>query len=67
MKEKWIDEAVEKPGALRSSAMAKYGKKAFKAGKGNIKPSFLRAMAKAPGKMGKRGRLAQTLGKLPRE
>ena len=50
---KWIQEAVKKPGALRSSLGVKKGEK-IPAGK-------LAAAAKKPGKMGQRARLAQTL------
>jgi hypothetical protein len=50
---KWIQEAIKKPGALRSSLGVKKGEK-IPAGK-------LAAAAKKPGKMGQRARLAQTL------
>jgi len=53
MAEKWIKEAIKKPGALRESLGAKPGKP-IPAGK-------LAKAAKAPGKMGQRARLAQTL------
>lgn len=53
MAEKWIQKAIKKPGALRSALGAKPGK-AIPAGK-------LAKAAKAPGKMGQRARLAQTL------
>jgi len=56
MAEKWIQKAIKKPGALRSSLGAKSGKP-IPAGK-------LAKAAKAPGKMGQRARLAQTLKKL---
>ena len=56
MAEKWIKEAIKKPGALRSALGAKEGK--------NIPASKLAKAAKAPGKMGQRARLAQTLKKL---
>lgn len=49
----WIQKAVKKPGALRSSLGVKKGEK-IPAGK-------LAKAAKAPGKMGQRARLAQTL------
>jgi hypothetical protein len=49
----WIKEAIKKPGALRESLGAKPGKP-IPAGK-------LAKAAKAPGKMGQRARLAQTL------
>lgn len=53
---KWIQKAIKKPGALRSSLGVKKGEK-IPAGK-------LAAAAKKPGKLGQRARLAQTLGKL---
>ena len=49
----WIKEAIKKPGALRSSLGVKKGEK--------IPAKKLAAAAKAPGKMGQRARLAQTL------
>ena len=49
----WIKEAIKKPGALRSSLGIKSGQK--------IPAKKLAAAAKAPGKMGQRARLAQTL------
>ena len=56
MAEKWIQKAIKKPGALRAALGAKEGKP-IPAGK-------LAKAAKAPGKMGQRARLAQTLKKL---
>lgn len=56
MAEKWIQKAVKKPGSLRKSLGVKAGQK-IPAGK-------LAKAAKAPGKMGQRARLAQTLKKL---
>ena len=53
---KWISEAIKKPGALRAQLGAKEGKP-IPAGK-------LAKAAKAPGKMGQRARLAQTLKKM---
>ena len=53
MAEKWIQKAIKKPGALRSELGVKEGK--------NIPASKLAKAAKAPGKMGQRARLAQTL------
>jgi len=53
MAEKWIQHAIKKPGALRSALGAKKGKP-IPAGK-------LAKAAKAPGKMGQRARLAETL------
>ena len=56
MAEKWIQKAIKKPGALRKSMGVKAGQK-IPAGK-------LAKAAKAPGTLGKRARLAQTLRKL---
>ena len=53
MAEKWIQKAIKSPGALRKSLGVKEGKP-IPAGK-------LAKAAKAPGKMGQRARLAQTL------
>jgi hypothetical protein len=53
MAEKWIKSAIKKPGALRSELGAKEGK--------NIPAAKLAKAAKAPGKLGQRARLAQTL------
>ena len=56
MAEKWIQKAIKKPGALHKSLGVPEGKK-IPAGK-------LAKAAKAPGKMGQRARLAQTLKKM---
>jgi len=53
MAEKWIQKAISKPGALKSSLGVKKGEK-IPAGK-------LAKAAKKPGVMGKRARLAETL------
>jgi hypothetical protein len=53
MAEKWIQKAIKKPGALRKALGAKPGKA--------IPAKKLAAAAKAPGMLGKRARLAQTL------
>ena len=52
----WIKEAIKKPGALRQSLGVKKGEK--------IPAKKLAAAAKAPGKLGQRARLAQTLKKM---
>jgi len=49
----WIAEAIKKPGALKKSMGVKKGEK-IPAGK-------LAKAAKAPGKLGQRARLAETL------
>jgi hypothetical protein len=53
MAEKWIQQAIKKPGALRASLGVKKGQ--------TIPAGKLAKAAKAPGKMGQRARLAQTL------
>jgi len=53
MAKKWIQKAIKKPGALRSSLGVKAGEK--------IPAKKLAKAAKASGKMGQRARLAQTL------
>jgi len=52
----WIAGAIKKPGALRSALGAKEGQ--------TIPAGKLAKAAKAPGKLGQRARLAQTLKKL---
>lgn len=49
----WIKDAIKKPGALRSALGAKPGKP--------IPATKLAKAAKAPGKLGQRARLAETL------
>lgn len=56
MAEKWIQKAIEKPGALRKALGAKKGK--------NIPKGKLEEAAKKKGVTGRRARLAETLGKL---
>lgn len=55
-KEKWIQDAIKKPGALRKAMKVKEGEK--------IPAEKLDKAAKAPGKMGQRARLAKTLAKM---
>ena len=52
-KDKWIAGAIKKPGALRKELGVKAGEK--------IPAKKLAKAAKAPGKLGQRARLAQTL------
>ena len=52
-KSKWIGDAIRKPGALRAELGVKEGEK--------IPAKKLAKAAKAPGKLGKRARLAETL------
>ena len=53
MAEKWIQNAIKKPGALRAELGVKKGEK--------IPAKKLAAAAKKPGIEGKRARLAETL------
>lgn len=53
---KWIQAAIKKPGALKKALGVKAGK--------TIPAAKLAKAAKAPGKMGQRARLAQTLKKM---
>ena len=55
-KEKWIQEAIKKPGALRETLKIKSGK--------TIPEAKLAKAAKAPGITGQRARLAVTLKKM---
>lgn len=56
---KWIQKAVEKPGALRKALNVPKGK--------NIPASKLKKAEKAPGKLGQRARLAATLKKMKKK
>jgi hypothetical protein len=56
MAEKWIQKAIKKPGALHKQMGVPADKK--------IPVAALAKAAKAPGKLGQRARLAQTLKKL---
>lgn len=53
---KWINKAIDKPGALRKQTHTPEGK--------SIPVSKLRQLAKEPGTTGKRARLALTLRKM---
>jgi len=57
MAEKFIQKAIKHPGALHRELGVPEGKK--------IPAKKLAKAAKAPGKLGKRARLAETLKKLP--
>jgi len=61
----WIQEAIEKPGALRATVKRKYGRKGFTK-RGTIKVKVLQKLAGAKGKTGFRARMALTLRKLRR-
>ena len=56
MAEKWISKAIKHKGALRAQLGVKEGK--------TIPAKKLAAAAKKPGTLGKRARLAETLGKM---
>ena len=56
MAEKWIQKAIKHPGALHKSLKVPAGEK--------IPAKKLAKAAHAPGKLGQRARLAQTLGKM---
>jgi hypothetical protein len=56
MAEKWIQNAIKKPGALKAELGVKAGEK--------IPPKKLAAAAKKSGKVGQRARLAETLKKM---
>lgn len=56
MAEKFISQAIKKPGALRKALGVKEGE--------TIPRKKLAAAADKPGKLGQRARFAQTLGKL---
>jgi len=53
---KWIQKAIKKPGALHQQLGVPEGEK--------IPQSTLKRAAKAPGKLGRRARLAETLKKM---
>lgn len=55
-KKNWIADAIKKPGALRDELHVKKGHK--------IPKTKLKKAERAKGKLGKRARLAETLGKL---
>jgi hypothetical protein len=59
MAEKWIKGAIKKPGALREELHVRKGEK--------IPAKKLEKAAKAPGKLGKRARLAETLKKMHKD
>ncbi|MCS7102296.1 MAG: hypothetical protein NZ992_00245 [Candidatus Korarchaeum sp.] len=65
VKERWIQNAVKKPGALRSYVRRKYGAKGFDS-RGNIRASVLRELSKRNDTVGKRARLALTLRRMRR-
>jgi hypothetical protein len=58
---KWIQKAIKHPGALREQAKKEGG---IDPKTGSIKKSWLQKKAKEGGKVGRRARLAITLGKL---
>jgi hypothetical protein len=54
--EKWIQRAIKKPGALHKSLKVPEGKK--------IPEKKLAKASKAPGKLGQRARMAETLERM---
>jgi len=61
----WIQEAVQRPGALRAYVRRRCGKRGFTP-KGTIRVAVLRRLARKKGKLGRRARLALTLRRLRR-
>lgn len=57
---KWIGKVIRRKGALRATVNARYGTRGFDR-EGRIKPEVLRKLSRAPGKTGKRARLAMEL------
>jgi hypothetical protein len=70
VKKYWIQEAIERPGSLRSYVQRKYKSRGFtkspKTGRKIIKREVLLRLARKPGPIGKKARLALTLRKLRR-
>jgi len=68
--EYWIQEAIQKKGALRQYVQRKYGSQGFttskKTGRKIIRKEVLEELKDEPGTVGKRARLALTLRKLKR-
>jgi hypothetical protein len=66
--EYWIQEAIKRPGSLRSFVRRKYGSRGFtksrKTGRRIIKYEVLVRLAKKRGSIGKKARLALTLRRL---
>jgi len=60
MAEKWIQKAIEKPGALTKTAK----RSGQYTSDGGINPEWVAEKAKEPGTIGRRARLAQTLKKM---
>ncbi|MGB9672409.1 MAG: hypothetical protein ACPLZY_04605 [Candidatus Norongarragalinales archaeon] len=59
----WIQHAIRKPGALRTTVQRRYGKRGFTR-KGTIKREVLAELAREKGVTGRRARLAKTLRRL---
>ncbi len=62
MRQRWIQGAVKRPGALTKQMREKYGSKAFTQ-RGTIKVEYLNKAAKEPGKLGQRARFARNVRK----
>jgi hypothetical protein len=59
----WIQRAIKNPGSLRRYVQRVFGSRGFTR-YGTIKVAILKKLAKKPGKIGKRARLALTLRRL---
>jgi len=66
----WIQEAIKRPGTLRSYVKRKYGSRGFtessKTGRKIIRRKILLRLSKKPGPIGKKARLALTLRRFGR-
>lgn len=63
MTRRWVQHAVEKPGALRRQVRSRYGDKGF-TDDGTIRVEVLRKLSHVKGVTGKRANLALTLREL---
>jgi len=61
--DRFIQKAIKKPGSLRRIVSRRFGKKGFTE-QGNIKQEVVSELAKEPGKVGKKARLAKTLRRI---
>lgn len=62
---RWIQDAIEYPGALTSTVKRRYGSEGF-TGRGTIRTDVLHELSEEGGVTGKRARLALTLRKVNR-
>ena len=65
-KDRWIQEAIEHPGALRRYVRRVYGERGFTKD-GKIRMDILKDLAKRRDTIGRRARLALTLRKLAKK